>query len=465
VERLDHGQLAPQFNSVSSTYLLNSENKKSSHAPVVLKREEHNISRDNISEHALKVLYRLKKSEHAAFLVGGGVRDLLLDRHPKDFDVATDALPENISRLFRNSRLIGRRFRLVHVHFGKEIIEVATFRGHESDIESEGLNGRDIKDGMLIRDNVFGTIEEDAWRRDFTINSLYYNIQDFSVVDYTGGLQDLQNRLIRIIGDPHERYREDPVRMLRAARFAAKLDFNIEPTTEEPIYELADRITHVPPARLFEEILKLFLSGHAVSTYQLLRKYKLFDQLFPFTAAKLNAEDPDNSDTDKFIMQGLKNTEDRLADGKPVNPAFLFAIMLWRPMQDLVAENINRGARPLQAYQQAGADIISQQSKLIALPKRFTAQIREIWSLQVRLGNRNGKRAYRLVTLPRFRAAYDFLLLRAKSIEPDLLSLADWWTEFQEAGEKGRSLMVKKVQPVRRKGKRSRKRRRQSTDQ
>jgi len=225
--------LVPQFTSVSSTYLLNTENKNLPDAPVVLKREEHNISRDNISEHALKVLYRLKKSEHAAYLVGGGVRDLLLDRHPKDFDVATDALPENISSLFRNSRLIGRRFRLVHVHFGKEIIEVATFRGHESDISDEGINGRDMRDGMLIRDNVFGTIEEDAWRRDFTINSLYYNIQDFTVVDYTGGLEDLENRLIRIIGDPHQRYREDPVRMLRATRFAAKLDFDIEAQTEK----------------------------------------------------------------------------------------------------------------------------------------------------------------------------------------------------------------------------------------
>jgi len=444
---------------------LNTENKNLPDAPVVLKREEHNISRDNISEHALKVLYRLKKSEHAAYLVGGGVRDLLLDRHPKDFDVATDALPENISSLFRNSRLIGRRFRLVHVHFGKEIIEVATFRGHESDISDEGINGRDMRDGMLIRDNVFGTIEEDAWRRDFTINSLYYNIQDFTVVDYTGGLEDLENRLIRIIGDPHQRYREDPVRMLRATRFAAKLDFDIEAQTEAPIYELADRIIHVPPARLFEEVLKLFLSEHAVATYKLLRKYKLFDHLFPYTAARINAEDPEDSSTDKFIIQGLKNTEARIAEGKPVNPAFLYSIMLWGPMQDLVAENINRGARPLQAFQMAGSDIISRQSKLISLPKRFSTQIREIWSLQVRLGNRNGKRAHRLVTLPRFRAAYDFLLLRAKSIEPELVSLGEWWTEFQEASDKDRSLMVKKVQPARRKGKRSRKRRRQASDQ
>lgn len=444
---------------------LKTENNNLVHLPTVLQRDEHNISRENISEPALKVLYRLKKSEHAAYLVGGGVRDLLLDRHPKDFDIATDALPEHVSRLFRNSRLIGRRFRLVHVHFGKDIIEVATFRGHENDIEDDSANDRDTRDGMLIRDNVFGTIEEDAWRRDFTINSLYYNIQNFTVVDYTGGLEDLQNRLIRIIGDPHQRYREDPVRMLRAARFAAKLGFNIEPGTEAPILELADRITHVPPARLFEEVLKLFLNGQSAATYKLLRKYNLFDKLFPFTAACLDEANPASDDTDAFILQGLKNTEKRIEQGKPVNPAFLFAIMLWRPMQDLVAENLERGARQLQAYQQAGAEIMSRQAKIIALPKRFSSQIREIWSLQVRLANRNGKRAYRLVTLPRFRAAYDFLLLRAESIEPELQGLGNWWTEFQEADDKARSHMVKKVQPVRNKRKRNRKRKKSVSPQ
>ena len=463
VDVVSNGQMVPQFNSVSSTDSLKTDNKKMSHVPVVLKREDHNISRENISEHALKVLYRLKKSEHAAYLVGGGVRDLLLDRHPKDFDIATDALPENISDLFRNSRLIGRRLRLVHVHFGRDIIEVATFRGHESDLDGsseDGSNGRDIRDGMLIRDNIFGTIEEDAWRRDFTINSLYYNIQDFTVVDYTGGLEDLQNRLIRIIGDPHQRYCEDPVRMLRATRFAAKLQFDIAEETEAPIFELADRITHVPPARLFEEVLKLFLSEHAVSTYVLLRKYKLFDKLFPFTAAKLNTEDHEAEATDAFIVQGLKNTQERIKEGKPVNPAFLFAIMLWRPMQDMAEENMERGARQLQAFQQAGTEIMSQQTKIIALPKRFGSQIREIWSLQVRLGNRNGKRAYRMLTLPRFRAAYDFLLLRQQSNEPDLKPLCDWWTEFQEVGDKERAAMLKKAQPVRRKGRRGRKKQR-----
>ncbi|WP_455200787.1 polynucleotide adenylyltransferase PcnB [Kaarinaea lacus] len=429
------------------------------HTPIVLQRDAHNVSRSNICEPALKVLYRLKKAGYDAYLVGGGVRDLLLERHPKDFDIATDALPEDAGQLFRNSRLIGRRFRLVHVHFGKDIIEVATFRGHENDSEDDAPRDRHTRDGMLIRDNVFGTIEEDAWRRDFTINALYYNIQDFTIIDYTGGLEDLNNRLIRIIGDPKQRYREDPVRMLRAARFAGKLGFNIEAETEAPIYELADRLTQVPPARLFEEVLKLFLSGHAVATYDLLRKYTLFDKLFPFTAALLNPEHPASDDVDALIRLGLTNTDARIAQGKPVTPAFLFAIMLWRPMQNLAEQYIVDGARPLQAHQQAGAEIIAQQVGFVSLPKRFGIQTREIWSLQPRLHNRSGKRAYRLLSLPRFRAGYDFLLLRGESVEPDLLPLCNWWTEFQEVSDSSRATMLKKVQGPRRRGRRPRKKR------
>lgn len=425
--------------------------------PIVLQRDAHNVSRSNICEPALKVLYRLKKADYDAYLVGGGVRDLLLERHPKDFDIVTDALPEDAGHLFRNSRLIGRRFRLVHVHFGKDIIEVATFRGHEEESEDDTPKDRHTRDGMLIRDNVFGTIEEDAWRRDFTINALYYNIQDFTIIDYTGGLEDLNNRLIRIIGDPKERYREDPVRMLRAARFAGKLGFNIEPNTESPFYELADRLTHVPPARLFEEVLKLFLSGHAVATYDLLRKYTLFDKLFPYTANLLNPEHPASDDVDSFIRLGLANTDARIAQGKPVTPAFLFAIMLWRPMQNLAEQYIEDGVRPLQAHQQAGSEIIAQQVGFVSLPKRFGIQTREIWSLQPRLHNRSGKRAYRLLALSRFRAGYDFLLLRAQSVEPDLLPLCDWWTEFQEASDGSRATMLKKIQGPRRRSRRPRK--------
>lgn len=449
----------PPLNRARSYDSLKTEIKNNLPSPVVLQRDAHTISRNNISDPALKVLYRLKKSEYDAYLVGGGVRDLLLDRHPKDFDIVTNALPEDAIQLFRNSRLIGRRFRLVHVHFGKEIIEVATFRGHEEPGDAGEVKDRHIHDGMLIRDNVFGTIEEDAWRRDFTINALYYNIQDFTVIDYTGGLDDLRNHLIRIIGDPEQRYREDPVRMLRAARFAAKLGFNIEANTEAPIYQLAERLNQVPPARLFEEVLKMFLSGHAVATYDLLRKYSLFDKLFPYTAALLKPEYPASNEVDALIQLGLRNTDERIAEGKPVTPAFLFAIMLWQPMQNLAEVNIANGMRPLPAYQHAGSEIIAQQTAFISLPKRFAMQTREIWSLQQRLPNRAGNRAYRLLGLPRFRAGYDFLLLRANSVEPDLLPICNWWTDFQSANDSNRASMLKKVQSPRRRTRRPRKKR------
>ncbi|NOZ53279.1 MAG: polynucleotide adenylyltransferase PcnB [Gammaproteobacteria bacterium] len=415
-------------------------------SPIIVERDAHTISRTNISEAALKVLYRLKKADYDAFLVGGGVRDLLLDRHPKDFDIVTNALPEDASTLFRNSRLIGRRFRLVHVHFGREYIEVATFRGHHDVSVTEVVNGRHVEDGMLIRDNVYGTIEEDAWRRDFTINALYYNIQNFSVLDYTGGLADLEKGLIRIIGDAAERYREDPVRMLRAVRFAAKLDFKIESSTEAPIYSLAERINAVPPARLFEEVLKMFLGGSAAKTYELLRTYGLFGKLFPHTEAALSGEDRGAADLDSFIKLGLSNTDARIAQGKPVTPAFLFAILLWGPVQRLVGLSQASGMRSLQAHQQAGAQIIAQQAETVALPKRFSVQTREIWALQPRLLGRSGSRANRLLTVPRFRAAYDFLLLLAETVSPDLMALGQWWTKFQEASEQGQAAMVRKIQ-------------------
>lgn len=449
-----------QLNCIRSNDSLETKNLDKSSSPVVVQRDRHNISRSNISEPALKVLYRLKKADYDAYLVGGGVRDLLLERRPKDFDIVTDALPEDVGQLFRNSRLIGRRFQLVHVHFGKEIIEVATYRGHEEDsTENSALQGRHMRDGMLIRDNVFGTIEEDAWRRDFTINALYYNIQDFSVIDYTGGLEDLQQKRLRMIGDPRQRYTEDPVRMLRAVRFAAKLGFSIAPETEAPIYELADRLSHVPPARLFEEVLKLFLSGHAVATYELLRKYQLFDKLFPLTAEVLRPDNSANEHADAFIRQGLANTDARIAQDKPVTPAFLFSVLLWWPMKNMVERDIANGVRHLQAYQRAGSEIITQQTAFVSLPKRFSIQAREIWSLQPRLPNRAGKRAYRLLALPRFRAGYDFMLLRAESCEPDLQPICDWWTEFQDANDITRSTMLKKVQPPRRRGRRPRKKR------
>jgi len=421
----------------------------------VVARPEHIISRASISENALKVLYRLKAAGFEAFLVGGGVRDLLLGREPKDFDIATDAHPEEVRDLFRNSRLIGRRFKLVHVHFGREIMEVATFRGtHDDGDDTEGR----VEDGMILRDNVYGTLEQDAWRRDFTINSLYYNIKDFSVVDYTGGLKDLEAGLLRVIGDAEQRYVEDPVRMLRAVRFAGKLGFRIHPDSEAPITALGERLEAVPPARLFDEILKLFLSGSGVATYELLRHYDLFRHLFPMTDASLAEEEGGFPHT--LVLRGLENTDARIAEGKPVTPAFLFAVLLWEPVrvraQQLMAEDMGE----IQALQVASEDVISQQIQHVSIPKRFSAQTREIWVMQARLKRRNGKRAARLLELSRFRAAYDFLLLRAESEEADLQELADWWTTYQESDEGQRAALVRGAPSAGSKKRRRRRKRR-----
>ena len=383
------------------------------------------------------MLYRLKAAGFEGFLVGGGVRDLLLGREPKDFDIATDAHPEEVTELFRNSRLIGRRFKLVHVRFGREIIEVATFRGTHDDGDADTAH---IEDGMILRDNVYGTLEQDAWRRDFTINSLYYDIKDFSVVDYTNGMEDLNAGVLRIIGDAPQRYLEDPVRMLRAVRFAAKLGFRIHADTEKPITELGERLEAVPPARLFDEMLKLFLSGYAVETFELLRHYDLFRHLFPMTDASLAKEE--NNFPHMMVAQGLANTDDRIAQGKPVTPAFLFAVLLWEPVREQALRLQGDGLSEIQALQVAAQEVISAQAQHIALPKRFSLQTREIWVMQARFKRRSGKWAGRLFEQPRFRAAYDFLLLRVESGEDELKSLVDWWTQYQEVDEQGRSTMV-----------------------
>ncbi|WP_456447593.1 polynucleotide adenylyltransferase PcnB [Thiolapillus sp.] len=391
--------------------------------PVIISRSDHNISRANISESALKVLYRLKKSGYQAHLVGGGVRDLLLGREPKDFDVATDATPEQVKACFGNARIIGRRFRLVHVRFGREIIEVATFRSLQFQ------QGEQSDEGMVLRDNEFGTIEEDALRRDFTVNALYYNISDFSVIDYSGGMVDLEAGLLRLLGDPETRYREDPVRMLRAARFAAKLGFSIEAATEEPISRVGHLLAEVPSARLYEEVLKLFISGYAVSAFEKLRHYGLFAQLFPQTEEALSHEDHEFPLT--LVLKGLENTDRRLAQDKPVTPAFLFAVLLWEPLR-LLAEDLQAQGMPFyQALQEAGGLVIGRQVQRVAIPRRFSTPMREIWTLQARFHNIKGKRPLRLLAHPRFRAAYDFLLLRAEAGEADT-ELAAWWTRYQE---------------------------------
>lgn len=419
----------------------------------IITRSEHNISRDNISAEALKVLYRLKQAGYKALLVGGGVRDLLLGVEPKDFDIATDARPEQVRELFRNCRLIGRRFRLAHVHFGREIIEVATFRANH-EIEGDRL----IEDGMILRDNVYGDLDDDVWRRDFTVNALYYNIADFSIIDYVGGVEDVKAGCIKFIGDPEERYREDPVRMLRAIRFAAKLGFKIDPETEKPIPALAHLLEDIPAARLFEEVNKLFLGGSALQTFEKLRQYGLFKQLFPEVETSLSQEK--SGFPHMFLIKALENTDARIAEGKPINPAFLYSVMLWDPMQEQLEQFQSDGAPLFEAQRLAADNVISKQIARVAIPRRFTHVIREIWELQNRLENRQGKRPYALLQNKRFRAAYDFLLLRAEvSMAPK--ELAEWWTEFQSA-KKHRQLEMQTGLPAD-KSKRRRRRKRSKT--
>lgn len=416
--------------------------------PKVYTRSEHAISRKDISKYALKVLYRLHESGYQAFLVGGGVRDILLGLHPKDFDVATNARPEEILRLFRNSRIIGRRFRLVHVHFGGIIIEVATFRGehpNEEDLDPSLAHARE--DGLIVRDNIYGSLEEDVWRRDFTVNALYYNIADFSLIDFVGGMKDLKDRKLRLIGDPTARYREDPVRMLRAIRFAAKLGFSLQEDTEKPIVEHAEFLTNVPGARLFDEYLKLFLSGYALESYNLLRKYKLFKSLFPLTEQYLL-----NEGNGVFIENAFKNTDNRIRADKPVNPAFLLAAILWYPLCDRMKalqeeENLSEFGAFFQAYE----DIMSEQRECFPIPRRLTQIIRDIWSLQVRLRRRKGHRAEELFAHPRFRAAYDFMLLRIESQDYEPEELAHWWTRYMEAGMDERWAMANAIKSPQRK--------------
>jgi len=400
-----------------------------------ISRNEHPLSRKDMSEHALKVLYRLKKAKYAGYLVGGGVRDLLLGMKPKDFDVATNATPEQVRKLFGNCRLIGRRFRLAHVHFGREIIEVATFRASHDQEGGEGVT----KDGMITRDNVYGTLEDDAWRRDFTINALYYNIYDFSIVDYTDGLKDIENKTIRVIGDVDERLQEDPVRMLRAVRFAAKLGFSIEESLSQGIKKNIHLLDAVPVARLFEEVLKLFLHGHAQASYELLKEYNLLKHLFAQTAAHLDEAG------DRFVTQALINTDLRIQQKKPIAPAFLYAALLWPAVRYESEKLKQEDLSLLQVYQIAGQEILEKQLKQILIPKRFGIPMREIWTMQARLASRKGKRPLKLLPVPRFRASYDFLLLREQSGETQLKELCDWWTRIQKVSEEEQLLMCKNV--------------------
>lgn len=417
--------------------------------PIVLSRDQHSISRQLISPSALKVLYRLNKSGFDAYLVGGGVRDILLGLKPKDFDIATNATPEEIKDLFRNCRLIGRRFRLAHIVFGREIIEVATFRGHHDSASEEEKSckktSKQSEDGMLLRDNIYGSIEEDAERRDFTINALYYSTKDFKVFDFANGVKDVENKIIRLIGDPKTRYREDPVRMLRAIRFATKLDMQMAKETRAPIAELAPLMANIPAARMFEEFLKMFFSGKAVANFEQLREYQLFKFFFPVVDQALSSN---NDLLERFIMLAMANTDKRINNEQRVTPAFLFAAMLWYPLQNYLQQiNANNQLAPQDAFFAALSEIMPEQQRSIAIPKRFQGVMKDIWILQEKLARREGKKAFKTFEHPKFRAGYDFLLLRSE-IEADntqLVELATWWTDFQNVSNDAQVQMIKGI--------------------
>lgn len=382
------------------------------------------------------MLSRLHGAGYSAYLVGGCVRDLLLGTTPKDFDVATNAHPEQVKAVFRNCRLIGRRFRLAHIHFGREVIEVATFRAPHNGDDA----GVQHDDGRILYDNVYGSEVEDAWRRDFTVNALYYDISDLSVRDHVGGIQDIESRTLRMIGEPASRYREDPVRMLRALRFGAKLGFNLEPATALPIMELGAMLEQIPPSRLFDEVLKLFHSAAGVEAFNLLRSYDLLRYLFPLTNQILKQGTAGPAEA--LLLASLANTDARIKEGKPVNPAFLFAAALWGPM--LAELRGGEGGLPQhQAIHIATERVLAKQQQHVSLPRRFAVMMTEIWQLQSRFSLRSGKRPARLLEHPRFRAAYDFMLLRA-AIGEETQELADWWTEFQECEPTQQHRLLKK---------------------
>ena len=431
---------------------MNNSGKSGPESPKIIPRAAHNVSRDEVSKSALKVLYRLHKAGYQAFLVGGCVRDALVGLHPKDFDVATNATPEEVRALFGNCRLIGRRFRLAHVRFGREIIEVATFRAAANHVDDDAAHD---PEGRILRDNVYGSIDEDVWRRDFTCNALYYNIADFSIWDYADGVEHIRQKKLVLIGDVHTRLREDPVRMLRAIRFAAKLDFSIDPAMLDVIHEHVDRITNVPAARLFDEFLKLFQAGHAERTFDMLREHGLFGQLFPATEHELQ----DDPDFGRFVRAALQNTDRRVAEGKSVTPMFLLGVFFWAPTRSLAAKKRSEEKMSeSQSLSLASYELLAQQQQRVSIPKRFTVPMREMLALQPRFTATRGKRAMNLLSHRRFRAAYDFMSLLAEVGQFDV-ELARFWTEVQQQSPEQRleSFQIDRKPRARRRSRRRRK--------
>jgi poly(A) polymerase len=407
--------------------------------PTLIKRSEHNMRLSDLTPNTQKVLRTLVEHNYKAYAVGGCVRDRLVGIAPKDFDVVTNATPEQIKACFRNCRLIGRRFRLAHITFGREIIEVATFRGHHSD-DSKEANAKQSTEGQLVRDNIFGSIEEDAARRDFSFNAMYFDASDESILDFADGMKSIASRRIEMIGDEQTRFKEDPVRMIRAVRFAVKLGMEIPTQMQSYIKSHAHLMANIPPARMFEEVSKLLLSGKGLETLIWLRKLNLFKVLFPALDGMLNDS---KGKEQQLIELMLKNTDKRIAEQMRITPAFLYATVLWYPMEERSAQLIfDTQITPHDALNIASSEVIHRQVQRIMIPKRFSIPVREIWTLQGRLSKRFGKRPYQLLSHPRFRAAYDFLLLRGEVEGGDLLELGEWWTEFQEASQERKATMM-----------------------
>lgn len=412
--------------------------------------DQHHISPNKICDRAKDVVHRLQQAGFEAYLVGGCVRDLLLDLAPKDFDIATSARPEEVRKLFRSCRLIGRRFRLAHIYYGRDYLEVATFRAPHD--EQDG--GKVSEEGRIIHDNVYGSLEEDVWRRDFTVNALFYNPENGEVIDFVGGLDDLRAGKIQLIGDPEQRFREDPVRLLRAIRFAAKLGFEIDAATRDLIEPLAILLEGVAPARLFDEVIKLLHCGNGQATFQLLREYDILRHLLPLTEESL-LEDQ-SGQFERMLELSLANTDQRIAEGKSVMPAFLYAVLLWQKVHAAAVEIQLNGHPEMQSLHLAASDVLREQVDFTAIPRRLSNITREIWALQPRFRYREWRRANTLLNNQRFRAAYDFMCLRAQAGE-DLDGACEWWTTFQQVDEEERQAMCK---PARNRKSPRRKRRR-----
>ncbi len=463
--------------------------------PVIIRRSEHTISRKWISPNAVRVLYHLKEKGYFAYLVGGGVRDLLLGREPKDFDIATDATPGEIKKIFRNCRLIGRRFRLAHIHFHNEIIEVATFRSMVSDepeaaeaappaeappVVTQGAEApappeaqapqpaeksrppRMLKteDGMILRDNVFGTPEEDAVRRDFTVNALFYSIADFSVIDYVGGMEDLRRGLIRIIGDPLVRFTEDPVRMVRAVRFAAMLGFEIEENTYRALIELKDRVALASPARMYEEVQKLFLLGEGEKTYQLLRKTGLFGVIFPRLNEWIDTEQEGFPHT--WIGKALAWVDGYVQSGRPVQPTVLFTLLYGQYIDEKAAELRKTGSNALDALTGAVSEVMTEQAQRVQIPKKISLAIRDVYWNQQRFAKREGKYPRYFLRRPGFAEAWEYLRFTSE-VTGEKKELRAWWKEYIKThpltGKEEKEVQKaqeKRAKPVRRRRRRGR---------